>query len=94
MGRSSWTAKTERAPMTQARVLRLIACVLGTGALFTALFGEWLWHLEFILGAIIGVSVSILMEILLLIREDERRHTFETGERATIRRTRGRGRLD
>jgi hypothetical protein len=94
MGRCSWTAKTERAPMTQARVLRLIICVLGTGALFTAVFGEWFWHLEFVLGAIMGVSVSILTEILLLIRQDERQRSSGTGERATIRRTRGRERSD
>lgn len=94
MGRSSWTAKTERAPMTQARVLRVVICVLGTGALFTVLFGAWLWHMEFVLGAIVGVSVSILTEIVLLIREDERQRNSGTDERATIRRMRGRRRSD
>jgi len=80
--------------MTQACVLRLIICVVGTGVLFSALFGEWLWHLEFVLGAIIGVSVSILTEIVLLIREDERQRNSGPGERATIRRMRGRRRSD
>lgn len=94
MGLYSGTSKSEREPFTQARLLRLIICVLGTGILFTVLFGEWIWHLQLVLGAIVGVSISILTEILLLIWQDERDHRPDGPDAATVTRTREPSRRD
>lgn len=84
MGLYSGTSKSEREPFTQARLLRLIICVLGTAILFTVLFGEWVWHLQLLLGAVVGVSISILTEILLLIWQDERDHHRQHSDAAAV----------
>jgi hypothetical protein len=87
--------KACRQSLTQARLLRSIICVLGTALLFTELFGEWVWELQLVLGAIAGVSISILAEVLLLVWHDERRRmNAEGAQHATIRRTRERSRPD
>jgi hypothetical protein len=90
MGRYYRNAKSDCETITQARLLRLIICILGTAVLFSVLFGEWIWHLQLVLGAIVGVSISILTEILLLIWQDEHRSRAERSEQATVRRTRER----
>jgi uncharacterized membrane protein len=87
MGHYYGNTKSDRESFTQARLLRLIACVLGTAVLFSVLFGEWIWHLQLVLGAIVGVSISILTEILLLIWQDERNSRAEHTEQATVRPT-------
>jgi hypothetical protein len=94
MGTFNDRARAERRSLTQARLLRSIICVLGTGLLFTELFGEWVWQLQLVLGAIAGVSISILTEVLLLIWQDEHRLSSERAEHATITRTRERNRPD
>lgn len=81
-------------PLTQARLLRSVICVLGTAVLFTELFGEWVWELQLVLGAIVGVSISILAEVLLLVWQDERHVNTEPSRRATVTRRRGRNRRD
>lgn len=88
----SGSTKTDREPFTHGRLLRLIICVLGTAVLFTVLFGEWIWHLQLVLGAIVGVSLSILSEILLLMWQDE--HGSGHHETAMVRRRRERNRPD
>jgi hypothetical protein len=73
MGLHSWTAKTERAAMSTAQALRLVLCVLGVAALLTALFGGAPWPLRLAGAVIVGGVLSVLAEILWLIRKDEHR---------------------
>lgn len=94
MGHYYGSAKSDREQFTQARLLRLIICVLGTAILFSVLFGEWIWHLQLVLGAIIGVSISIFTEILLLIWQDEHVSHPDNSEQAPVRQTREHERLD
>jgi hypothetical protein len=86
--------RTCRQSLTQARLLRSIICVLGTALLFTELFGEWVWELQLVVGAIAGVSISILAEVLLLVWHDEQRLNAERVQRATVTRRRERNRPD
>jgi hypothetical protein len=94
MGTYDANGRLYQQPLTQARLLRSVICVLGTAVLFTELFGEWVWELQLVLGAIVGVSISILAEVLLLVWQDEREMNAERAQRATVTRRRGRNRRD
>jgi hypothetical protein len=94
MGTYDSNGRACRQPLTQARLLRSAICVLGTAILFTELFGEWVWELQLVLGAIAGVSISILTEILLLVWHDERRLQSQHSDRAMVTRTREQNRRD
>lgn len=94
MGTYSGNGRACRQSLTQARLLRSFICVLGTALLFTELFGEWVWELQLVVGAIAGVSISILTEILLLVWHDERRLHSRHSDHAMVTRTRERNRPD
>jgi hypothetical protein len=94
MRRYNRNTATERKPTIEAPVLRLIICVLGTGLLFTVLFGQWVFHLQLVVGGIFGVSLYILFEILLLIRQDAYRVEMNHPKRVTIKRKRWRRRSE
>lgn len=73
MGLHSWTAKTERVPMSMAQWVRLALCILVAGALLRTVFGDYLWPMQLVAAVVVGTVLSILMEIFWLIWKDEHR---------------------